>query len=445
MKFLEKNIKGRKKWLNSEIFFYLAVFFLPFENFRFAPSAGWATISPIIFGIYALLNYKNLFKAFIKLRKIIGFFMFAVILGSITAFALNVNTIDYVNAFIPLILGAILLFSFYIYYDKKKDLRTVINLIVIAYGICAVIGLFEYLAIKLENHDFAHFIANIFKRDYLVENSRVQFFFTEPSFIGMHLFGVLLPLYWLSRRKDLLFILVLFAAEAILFNSGIRVIVDIAVVAIIYFAYLLIIHKKAKFIPLIIFILVLAFTNFYQNNERFRKIADSGVYADGSFASRYFRMQASAIGYAKTPAQALIGYGLGNSIYPIHTGYKEARADYKSDYLREVDDLDKQSIMFHDDSVSYSIYTRMISEFGLIMTIIAIIYLIKITKNSHLPQKWLYFAIIMYIYLQFESLGFYALWIFILTMLFTKKHQISEKTLLERIYDNKIKRNQDKK
>ena len=86
----------------------------------------------------------------------------------------------------------------------------------------------------------------------------------------------------------------------------------------------------------------------------------------------------------------------------------------------------------------------MISEFGLIMTVIAIAYLVDITRNSHLPQRWLYFAIIMYLYIQFESLGFYALWLFIATMLFTGKGRISEKTLFHRISDNVLRRKAEK-
>jgi len=433
-------MKNHKKWLNSELVFYIATFCLPFENFFFAPSAGWAAITPVILALYIVLNIKLVFKTLLKLQNIVKFFIAAIILGSLVAFNMNVNTTDFINSFVPLALGAISLFSFYIFYEKKKDLSLVINLIVISYAICAVIGFFEFLAIKTNNLPFINWLSSIFKRDYLAENSRVQFFFTEPSFIGMHLFGVLLPLYWLSRRKDLLFIIGLFIIESVFFNSGIRVIVDVAVIAIIYFIYLLFIHKKAKFIPLILLILTLGFTYMNDHNERFHKIVQGGIYSDGSFASRYFRVQASAIGYAKTPGQALIGYGLGNSIHPIHLGYDEARDVYTSDYTREVDDLDKRSVTYHDDSASYSLYTRFISEFGLILTAIAIAYLIKITKDSRLPQRWLYLSVILYLYVQFESLGFYALWLFIVTMLFTSKKAISEKTLSRRIADNVFKK-----
>lgn len=436
MRFISKLKKNHAKWLNSELVFYVAMFCLPFENFFFAPSEGWAAITPIILALYIILNIKLFPKTFLKLRKIFYFFITAVIIGSFTAFLINVNLKDYINAFVPLGLGAISLLSFFIFYEKKKDISKVINLVVIAYSICAVIGVFEWLALETNNVSFSNWLAGIFKRNYLTTNSRVQFFFTEPSFIGMHLFGILLPLYWLSRRKDLLFIIGLFCIEAIAFNSGVRVIIDIVVIAMIYFIYLLIVHKRAKFIPLIILTLCLGFSYFYNNNNRFNKIVNNGIYADGSLASRYFRIQASVIGYTKKPGQALVGYGLGNSIKPLHDGYEEARETYDSAYTREVDALDNKSTVFHDDSVSYSLYIRMISEFGLIMTIIAIIYLIKITKNSCLPQRWLYLTVILYIYIQFESLGFYALWLFIATMLFTSKNEMTEKTLIKRIADN---------
>ena len=147
-------------------------------------------------------------------------------------------------------------------------------------------------------------------------------------------------------------------------------------------------------------------------------------------------MQSSVIGYSKAPVQTLFGFGMGNAIKPIHLGYDEARETYKSTYVREVDALDKDKTDFHDDSVAYSLYIRFISEYGLILTIVAIVYLIRITKDSRLPQRWLYFAVILYIYVQFESLGFYALWIFILTMIFTNKKEITEKDLASRILDN---------
>lgn len=45
-----------KKKFNNDIIFSIGIFLLPFENFFFAPSSGWATVTPIIFAIYILFN-----------------------------------------------------------------------------------------------------------------------------------------------------------------------------------------------------------------------------------------------------------------------------------------------------------------------------------------------------------------------------------------------------
>lgn len=412
---MDKLIKKCPKWLNSELVFYLGIALLPFENFFFAPSAGWATVTPVIFALYLILNFRLMIRHIIKQRKIFIFFILAAILGTITAVCYKVNLKDYINAFIPLGLGAVSLLTFSLYYSKKRNLNTVVSIIVISYALCCVVGLFEYLSIKFDNRSFMTFIGDLSKRNYLdFFNPRVQFFFTEPSFVGMHLFGVLLPLYWVTRRKDLLFIMGILVVEALGFGVGVRVIVDIVVIAVLYFIFLILKHDKAKFIPLILVILGLSFSYFYENNTRVKQIVNEGVYADGSLATRYFRSQASFIGYRNTFPSVLTGFGLGNSMYPLRSGYEEAAEQYENDYTKEVEDLG--GLNFHDDAASYSLYTRFISEFGLIITAIAIIYLIYLTDKSTLPQKWLYLAVILYIYIQFESLGFYAVWLFIVIM-----------------------------
>ena len=422
----------------SEWLFYTGVALLPFENFYFAPSSGWGTLSPLFFIVYLVLNYKLITHYIVKYWKIILFFIIAIILGSITAFIYQTPLKSYVDSFVPLLLGATSLFTFSIYYGKNKKLSKVVDIIVISYAICAVLGIFEFLAVQLDNYPIVNFLKSISKRDY-IGLGRVQFFFTEPSFVGMHLFGIILPLYWITRRKDLLFIFFLFASEALLLQTGVRVAIDIAVVAILYFTFLILRHNKAKFIPLILLILGLGFCFIYNSNERVQNITKAGVYADGSLASRFFRMQTSFIGYRNTTPQFLTGYGLGNSMYPIRLGYNEAREQYDNEYVKEVEDLG--SINASDDAASYSLYTRFISEFGLIMTIIALVYLFNITDRSRFPQKWLYLSIILYLYLQFESLGFYALWLFIITMLNTK----GDLSFLDRIRLKKYIKESNKK
>ena len=40
--------------------FQLGLILIPFDNLVFAPSRGWATVSPIIFFIYIFINIKNI-------------------------------------------------------------------------------------------------------------------------------------------------------------------------------------------------------------------------------------------------------------------------------------------------------------------------------------------------------------------------------------------------
>lgn len=53
-----------------DIIFKIGIFLLPFENFFFAPSSGWATISPLVFVIYILLIFKMAIKGIYKYRFI---------------------------------------------------------------------------------------------------------------------------------------------------------------------------------------------------------------------------------------------------------------------------------------------------------------------------------------------------------------------------------------
>ena len=101
--------------------------------------------------------------------------------------------------------------------------------------------------------------------------------------------------------------------------------------------------------------------------------------------------------------------------------------------MKEVNDLENQN--YHDDSVSYCLYTRIISEFGIFALFLILFYLYKLAKNSSFEYKFHYLLIILYLYLQFESLSFYAIWFYIATMLIFKKISNPQIEKQERIND----------
>lgn len=439
--------------LPSDFLFYLAVASLPFENLIFAPSKGWATITPIILFLYAILNLYHLKPHLKKIRPILLFFLGFSILGTLTAIIFHGRLDDYLSAYVPIILGLTCLFSFLEFYSKhhgpelKRKLQFLVSIIIITYLLSLLVGLAEYFALKYKIEPLTHFFDLVFKRNYLAKN-RVQFFFTEPSFIGMHLFGVLLPMFWLTRRKDLLFLIGLYTYSAIFFGAGIRIILDVIVILFILATLYLPKVKEKLFLPLIFVAFILFLTTLSAVNGRFHKIffgflshgpetsvdctieenqdtedclaqvRQSGINSDGSFASRVFRIKSSVYGYTKSPLGFLTGYGLGNSIYPARLGHAKAKKEYKSSYMKEVNDLENPS--YHDDSVSYCLYTRFISEFGILALLLGLYYLYYLAKQSSLGYRYNYLLITLYLYLQFESLSFYALWLYVIVMLFTR-------------------------
>ena len=140
--------------LNSDFLFYLAAATLPFENFIFAPSNGWATITPLILFLYAILNLYYLKPFLPKLRPILLFFTSFTILGTITCLFFKGRLDDYLSAYVPIILGLACLTSFLEFYakhkksDLKKQLNRLASIIIITYLISLIIGLLEYFAIK---------------------------------------------------------------------------------------------------------------------------------------------------------------------------------------------------------------------------------------------------------------------------------------------------------
>ena len=449
---------------STDFLFYLAAATLPFENLFFAPSSGWATVTPLILFLYAMLNLYYLRPHLNFIKKICLFFLGFGLLSTITVIFFHGRLDDYLAAYVPIVLGLSCLFSFLEFHAKqggnfKQKFYFLTSIIIISYLVSLLIGLAEYFALKYHLTGISDILAHLFKRNYLAKN-RVQFFFTEPSFIGMHLFGILLPLFWLTKRYALLFLIILYSYSAILFGAGVRIILDIFLVILILSFYYLKRSKDRLFTSLVIVALVLFIVSVSAINGRFHKIffgflnsssetsldcnleenqnteecltffRQAGVNSDGSFASRLFRIKSTVFGYTKSPVGFFIGYGLGNSIHPARLGHAEAKKKYKSSYMKEVNDLANPK--YHDDSVSYCLYTRFVSEFGIFALLIGLFFLINLARKSFLPYKYHYLFIILYLYLQFESLSFYALWLYLAILFLSPK---SNKQLVDNSSD----------
>ena len=402
----------------SDIIFYIATFMVPFENFCFAPTTGWATIAPIIFFVYLLFNIRKVIKN-ISFKDVLPV---VIIIIGLNVFSLLTNTFNVYrvsNTIFSLGLGITLYYSFKNYYLKHKDVKRIVNILLVSYVISMIVGTIQFIAIKNEMNDIIFFFETVTKRSRYLTDGRVQFAFTEPSFISLHLFGVLLPLYCVCKRKKILVIILLFISLAFLYGSGLRILLDSAVVVLILFICFIL---KSKHKILYMFVLIMAsgllFGGLYCTNERFKTIVNNGVYSDGSLASRYFRLEASVYGYIEDPLHFTFGYGIGNSITPIYNGYDKAFENYRSPYLKGVNIKYKNTT---EDNLSFCLYIRIISEFGILFFLYLIIKYVRIYWKSDFKYKLPLTLIVAYLYIQFDSYAFYSIWLLLLMLILTSK------------------------
>lgn len=397
--------------------FFLGLFLIPFENFFFAPSDGWAAITPIVWAVYLLMNPQAAYRSMLRYNKLWLLIIWGVLLFLLTAASSDASETTLFSRFIGAMttvgLGLISLYSFDIYLlQRNGSIQKVEKILIWAYAIALLIGVIEYIAITF-NISYIYSISEfLFKRNNLVKG-RVQFFFTEPSFIGMHLYGVLLPLYIYTKNSRIRSLLVIFALLALAVSGSVRIVLDTVIVIGIIIIYRTDWNKVKNIVKAVVFTVVMGFIGVYAYNTsyRIRMIFAEGIYADGSLASRWFRVNASFIGYGKDLSRAVWGYGIGNEGIPLDIGHNKAELDYTSVYIAEVDETRKAS-MSDRDSVSYCMYTRLISEFG----ILVFCFMLFIGRRYFLRLRgkdWkMMFVIMLYLYLQFESYGFYTFWLF---------------------------------
>ena len=97
---------------------------------------------------------------------------------------------------------------------------------------------------------------------------------------------------------------------------------------------------------------------------------------------------------------------------PQKLGYTDAVKEYKNYYMDEVRGL-KDAISTSEESVSYCFYIRLISEFGLVMSVLMLVMLIRKYRELSSKQWKAVIMIAIYLMVQFESYGFYTIWLVI--------------------------------
>lgn len=405
-------LREKKRIGFVELIFYIGVFLLPFDNLVIAPSAGWAAIAPFAFFLYLLLNLRNIK---IKLHCL----MWAIIIIMLTSFCYvfyNPTISAVIDTLSTFFLGICFYFSLYVHFIVKQyNPKIFLRVLIVAYFISFLYG-FAYLT---GINAIEKLMMVIEKR----HSGRLQYTFTEPSFISMHLFGVILPCIITFKQREvevfvLKILLVMFIVVTSVFGTSARFILDTVVVIVIYFGCRIFrsgINLKKIAIIVVGTVAVVFALKFASKDPRLASIMDKGIYADDSLASRWFRINAIIKGMTEKPISFLFGFGLGNASIPFNIGYEGAFLEYRNEYLVEV--LGLKGTM---GTSFFCGHIRVIAEVGLIMYLLLIISLIR-TKDKRY-RNWFFIWLVIYLYVQFDSYAFYTIWIFI----FSKSYKNGE-------------------
>lgn len=390
-----------------DLFFYLGVFLMPFDNLFFAPSSGWATIAPFLFFLYCILRFN---KITIK-ENFLYIILLMISLSLINYIFYNPVLANIIDSLGTLVLGASFYFALTIFFVKeKKSPRLFLKILFVSYFISFLYGVLSVLDIETIDN----IMLVIEKRHY----DRLAFTFTEPSFISMHLFGVILPIIIIFKNyknecRNLFFLLVLFCTFTLIFGSSARFLVDTACVFVIAFLFVLFkngITVKKLLLCIGLVVLGVGALFIFKKNPRISSILEKGVYADDSLASRWFRINAILKGFGDNFLSVLFGFGIGNVFYPFNAGYWRAVSEYNNDYMVEVISLNNTT-----ENSFFCGHVRFIGEFGLILYIVFIVYLFK--KN----KKNMFLCIMtIYLYIQFDSYAFYTVWILLFSSSYSK-------------------------
>ena len=286
------------------IWLLLAIAFLPVDGTTLGLYAPfWSPISPALFAVYCLCNWRQLR---IAANRYLPMFLLPVacIILSIPGwlkFGIHLNA-----AFMSItgLLGVLAtLGAIALAFDIKRiPWRTPLRILIASYWVSFGVGVVQWLSIRLHAKPLTDYFSHLMYRQYISDNSvwgggRPQFLFAEPSYIGMHLFGILLPLMWLMRGRDRIYakrlrdLIVTYAVGAVLMQAGTRIVIDSVVALLIALVARTDWHDGARRVRGMLQILgafalgllgVLA-------DSRLSAIAENGAEGDGSFFARIYQ------------------------------------------------------------------------------------------------------------------------------------------------------------
>ncbi|OXN01182.1 hypothetical protein [Bifidobacterium vansinderenii] len=407
----------------TDVVLYLALLLLPAGGTVFGfTMMYWSPISPILFAVYVLLNIRLIPRVFFRYAAIM---VFPVALVAVSVFgwlSVGFHAHTAMQTIVALVTGLSCLVALDIAFRiKRLDWNFAVTAIVVAYGVSFGIGVLEFFAV----HGHASFVVTLaertLERNYVHVPGRVQFLFAEPSYIGMHLFGVLMPLYWLTRRRDLPILILIYAFGSAAMGAGVRILIDTVIALVLWLIVVVDFHKVRNMVIAAVGVVVVGIGGgiVMLSNDRVQSlIANGPVSGDFSATARIFRTLAPVEAWIADPVHMMFGFGIGNLKDAIARGYDAAwrqlvamgGAPQDNGEIRLLGTPPGDHYIF-----TMNAYVDFITEFGLVMFIAALaLVFVHVTRNhawNKMSVCWL--LLLAYLYIQFEGYAFYAFWLFI--------------------------------
>ena len=405
----------------SDVLLVVALVTLPIDGTRLGIAMPyWTPIAPVFFTLYVLCNLRLFLRS---MRRYLGFFLFLPLLVAVSFFGwltVGFHGMYVFQTMFALVSGLACLASLDIAFRLKRlDWNKVVTLVVAVYWIAFVVGVLQWLDSRYGIGPVTFLFQCLMERNYVPR--KTQFLFAEPSYVGMHIFGVLLPLFWITRRKSLALLVFVFAFGSACMGVGVRILID-TVIALLLWAVIEIRWNRARNI-IAAFVGIGAIgvggTLTLLRNARVQSLLQHGLMqGDFSMLARIFRSLAPMLAGLHDPVHLVFGFGMGNIKNAMLQGYDDARNVIIAQGGDPSSNGEIGLIANTDNSTYYftmNAYVSFITEFGIIMLAAFLILLLAHVTRNHAWSKtticWL--ILLCYLYIQFEGYAFYALWLYI--------------------------------
>ncbi|OZG64909.1 hypothetical protein BHAP_0801 [Bifidobacterium hapali] len=418
----------------TDVLWYAALLFMPVDGTVFGVQMPyWSPIAPALFLAYAVCNARLSLRVLRRFPILIAFIAFMLLFSAFDWLTVGVNAVYLIRTMLSVLFAVSTLISFTVAWSiKHLPMRNAVTVLIYAYGFAFLFGVFTWI-IQPNHCDVAALrnpLMAMYLRPYYVV--RPQFLFAEPSYIGMHLFGVLLPMYWISRDRRLSVLIGIFAAGSLVMGAGVRIVLDSAVAGMLCLIsacpWRTIINNGMRNRRLFAGVIAAGVVTaaaaiaILASQPRLQMLLSRGLFAgDTSMSARIFRSVAPLFAGIHDITHLLFGFGAGNLAAAMERGYANTLAWYQSNggmMTQEIRELRTplETVTNRAGNVfTMNLYTSFIAEFGLLLFVAAVVLFVRYITQHHAWNKtticWL--LLLAYLYAQFEAYAFYALPLFL--------------------------------